>query len=78
MKRRFLDILAESFQACQQPGEPLLRLVVPNGDCQGLPLADDHHQLLAPCDAGINQVALEQEVLRCPLNDTFYAIAAET
>ena len=47
MNRHLLEILAESFQPRQQPRKPLLRLVVPNRDRQRLPLADDHHQLLA-------------------------------
>jgi len=35
------------------------RFVVPDGHGQGLALADQYHKLLAPRDAGINQIALQ-------------------
>jgi hypothetical protein len=58
-----MDSLAESLRPRQQPREPLLRLVVPHRDPQRLPLADDHHQLLAPRDARVNEISLEQRIL---------------
>ena len=42
-----------SFKSRQQPGEPLLRPVVPHRHPQRLPLADEHHKLPAPRDAAL-------------------------
>jgi hypothetical protein len=53
----FEPILRRStgFKPNQQPGELLLRPVVPHGNRQRLPLADDHHQTLTPRDGADNQ-----------------------
>ncbi len=44
----------------QQPRKPLLRPVIPHCHRHRLPLPDQHHQPLAPRDASVNQVALQE------------------
>ena len=63
MNRHSVDVLVEPFQPREQPGKPLLGLVVPHRDRERLALAYDHHQLLPPRDARVNQIPLEQQVL---------------
>ena len=53
----------------QQSRKSLLRLVVPHRHRERLPLPDQHDELLAPGDAGVNQVALQQQVMLCRERD---------
>ena len=55
------SLFRPAVQPCQQSRKPLLRPIVPHRQRQRLPLADKHHQLLAPGDSGVNQVPLQQQ-----------------
>ena len=50
-------------EASQQPRVPPLRTVIADGYAQRLLLPDQDEQPLAPRDAGVDQVALEQHVV---------------
>jgi len=50
-------------QTGKKPGIPPLRAVIAYRDAQRLSLPDQHEQPLAPRDARIDQVALEQHVV---------------
>ena len=47
-------------EACEQSRIPPLRSVIMNSDTQRLLLPDQDDQLLAPCDARVDQVPLQQ------------------
>jgi hypothetical protein len=50
-------------QTRHQPRIPPLRSVIPNRDTHRLPLPDQDDQLLAACDACVDQVPLQQHVV---------------
>ena len=52
-----------SLQTIFQIGESLLGFVVFHADGKGLFCSHHHHQFPAPCDSGVNQVALQQWVI---------------
>jgi len=50
-------------QTTQQSGVSLPRLVIPDGEPQGLFLADHYKQPLGACNSGVDEVPLEEHVM---------------
>ena len=57
-RSRYLDP-----HALGEPGEPALGVGVAHRECHGAPAADDHDELLAARDRGVEQAALQQHVV---------------
>jgi len=58
--RSLLEIdVAKRFPSENRCSVRLFLTAIPRGP----PLTDDHHQLLAPRDAGVNEVPLQEQVL---------------